>query len=175
VSPETLDERNTGCILRCHLRFPTNEKLSWKCIEWLYNRIVSTCKDCLVSASKPYVHPIVGGKENNGVEFGAKTNSVQIDRINFITYISFDAFNEGTRGIPSIQYARLLMRKKVTHFAADVIYATNKTRKHCSHVQVPYTPHLSLRALRVKMNKKGAYCTDCYPKNVQSARKVALE
>lgn len=39
--------------------------------------------------------------------------------------------------LSSIQYARLLFRKKVTHFAADTIYATNKTRKYCSSSPSP--------------------------------------
>lgn len=90
-----------------------------------------SCKDRLVSISKSYVRPIVRGKENRAIEFGAKANLIQIDEINFIEHISFNAFNKDTWGISSIGYAQLLMRKKVTHFAADAIYA-NKTCKYCS-------------------------------------------
>jgi len=72
------------------------------------------------------------GEEIKSVEFGAKVNLIQVDGINFIEHIAFKAFNEGTRGISSIQYAQALFRKKTTHFAADSIYATNKTRKYCS-------------------------------------------
>jgi len=86
----------------------------------------------IVSIDKHYVRPIVRGKETKQVEFGAKANLIQIDGINFIEHIDFRAFNEGTRGISSIQYAQALFRKKTSHFAADAIYATNKTRKYCS-------------------------------------------
>ncbi len=62
---------------------------------------------------------------------------------NFIEHISFNAFNEGTRGISSICYAQVLFRQRVTHFAGDAIYATNKTRKYCSSRPAPiYTSFL---------------------------------
>ncbi len=91
----------------------------------------------IVSIDKHYVRPIVRGKETKTVEYGAKVNLIQVDGLNFIEHISFKPFNEGTRGISSIQYARLLFRKKVTHFTADAIYATNKTRKYCSSSPSP--------------------------------------
>jgi len=91
----------------------------------------------IVSIDKEYIRPIVRGKETKAVEFGAKANLIQVDGLNFIEHIAFRAFNEGVRGITSIQYAQLLFRKKVTHFAGDAIYATNKTRKYCSSRKCP--------------------------------------
>ena len=41
-------------------------------------------KDRIVSISKPYVRPIVRGKEMKGVEFGAKCNNIQVDWVSFI-------------------------------------------------------------------------------------------
>ena len=51
----------------------------------------------IVSLSKPYVRPIVRGKETKRVEFGAKCNNILIDGISFIEKLSFNAFSEGTR------------------------------------------------------------------------------
>ena len=51
----------------------------------------------IVSIDRPYIRPIVRGKENKRVEFGAKVNNIQIDGISFIEHHSFEAFNEGTR------------------------------------------------------------------------------
>jgi hypothetical protein len=42
---------------------------------------------------------------------------------------SFDAFNEGTRLVKSIRYARSLFGK-ITHVTADDIYATNANLKY---------------------------------------------
>lgn len=36
--------------------------------------------------TKPYIHPIVRGKENKNVEFGAKSNNIQVDGINRASY-----------------------------------------------------------------------------------------
>lgn len=87
-------------------------------------------KDRIVSLSKPYIRPIVRGKEVKQVEFGAKVNVLQVDGINFIEHLSYDAFNEGTR----LQEGIFLQRKlfgKCTHHSADKIYATNANRSYC--------------------------------------------
>ena len=54
-------------------------------------------KDRIVSISKPYVRPIVRGKEVRSVEFGAKCNNILVDGLSFVEKLSFNAFNEGTR------------------------------------------------------------------------------
>lgn len=88
-------------------------------------------KDRIVSLSKPYIRPIVRGKETKTVEFGAKVNIVQVDGINFIEHLSYDAFNEGTRFQNGIFLQRRLFGK-CTHQSADQIYATNANRKYCT-------------------------------------------
>lgn len=88
-------------------------------------------KGMIVSIDKSFLRPIVRGKEIKRVEFGAKVNMIQIDGINFIEHLSFDAFNEGTRLISSIRLHRDLFGK-CTHVGADKIYATNKNRKYCT-------------------------------------------
>ena len=49
-----------------------------------------------------------------------------------IEHLSFDAFNEGIRIPQCIDKQQRLFRKRVTHVAADRIYATNYNRKYCS-------------------------------------------
>ena len=88
-------------------------------------------KERIVSVDKSYIRPIVRGKEVKKVEFGAKVNTIQVDGINFIEHLSFNAFNEGPRLISSIRYARSLFGK-ITHVAGDDIYATNKNRKYAT-------------------------------------------
>lgn len=95
----------------------------------------NTVPDRIVSIAKDYIRPIVRGKETKRVEFGPKVNSVQVDGINFIDFLSFDAFNECTRFIPSIRMCRELFGE-MTHAAADAIYATNKNRKYCTENKI---------------------------------------
>jgi len=87
-------------------------------------------KDRIVSLSKPYIRPIVRGKETKPVEFGAKVNMIQVGGINFIEHLSYDAFNEGTRLQSGIYLQRKLFGK-CTHQSADQIYATNANRSYC--------------------------------------------
>ena len=88
-----------------------------------------TPKNAIVSIDKPYVRPIVRGKEIKKVEFGAKVNKLQIDGISFIEHLSFDAFNEGTRIQQTIYKAQLLTKKRTKVIGADAIYATNANRR----------------------------------------------
>ena len=91
---------------------------------------VDQIKDRIVSLSKPYIRPIVRGKENKAVEFGAKVNKLQVDGISFIEHFSYDAFNEGTRLQKCISLHQQLFGK-CSHHSADKIYATNANRTYC--------------------------------------------
>ena len=96
---------------------------------------VEQIKDRIVSLSKPYIRPILRGKETKAVEFGAKVNKLQIDGISFIEHFSYDAFNEGTRLQNCIGLHKQLFGK-CTHHSADKIYATNANRKYCTTKKV---------------------------------------
>ncbi|BBE19262.1 hypothetical protein AQPE_3438 [Aquipluma nitroreducens] len=158
------------------MRYPTNVKLLWESVDWMYHQMALMCKHCkvrmprskyldqkqkyynyqrrkvirkvyrqqlqmfrtgesipdrIVSLSKSYIRPIVRGKEVKKVEFGAKVNTIQIDGLNFIEHLSFNAFNEGTRLKKSVWLARQLFGR-ITHLAADAIYATNANRSYCT-------------------------------------------
>lgn len=86
----------------------------------------------VVSIDRPYIRPIVRGKENKRVEFGAKVNNIQIDGISFIEHHSFEAFNEGTRLKQCVEYQESLTGVKVTRIGMDTIYANNENRKYCT-------------------------------------------
>ncbi|MGM9859738.1 MAG: transposase [Muribaculaceae bacterium] len=89
-------------------------------------------KHRIVSIDRPYIRPIVRGKENKRVEFGAKVNNIQIDGISFIEHHSFEAFNEGTRLQQCVEYQQELTGEKVARVGADTIYANNDNRRYCS-------------------------------------------
>lgn len=86
----------------------------------------------IVSIDRPYLRPIVRGKENRRVEFGAKVNNIQIDGISFIEHHSFEAFNEGIRLKQAIAYQEELTGVKVREVGADTIYANNENRTYCT-------------------------------------------
>lgn len=89
-------------------------------------------KNRIVSIQKDYIRPIMRGKVVKPVEFGAKVNKLQIDGINFIEHLSFNAFNEGTRLEATVYKAQSLTKRKTQVLGADAIYATNKNRNFVS-------------------------------------------
>ncbi len=86
----------------------------------------------IVSIDRPYLRPIVRGKENKRVEFGAKVNNIQIAGISFIEHHSFEAFNEGIRVRQCVEYHKELTGVDVRRFGGDSIYANNEARKYCT-------------------------------------------
>lgn len=94
----------------------------------------------IVSIRKPYIRPIVRGKENKNVEFGAKCNNIQVDGISFIEKISFNPFNEGTRLQHCITLHRRLFGVDVRKLAGDNSYSGNKNRELCKarHIETNF-------------------------------------
>lgn len=107
----------------------------------MFTQGINKVKDRIVSLAKPYLRPIVRGKEKKRVEFGMKVNVMQVDGINFIEHGSFDSFNEGTRLKKTVWKHRKYFGK-LLHIGADRIYATNKNRKFCSqqHIFTGFIP-----------------------------------
>lgn len=89
-------------------------------------------KHRIVSIDRPYIRPIVRGKENKRVEFGAKVNNIQIDGISFIEHHSFEAFNEGIRLKQCVEYQEKLTGVAVKRIGMDTIYANNENRRYCT-------------------------------------------
>ena len=82
----------------------------------------------IVSVSKPYIRPIVRGKETKTVEFGAKCNNILIDGISFIEKLSFNAFNEGTRLQHCMSLSEKLTGVPVKKIGGDQGYLGNDNR-----------------------------------------------
>lgn len=87
----------------------------------------------IVSVSKPYIRPIVRGKETKTVEFGAKCNNILIDGISFIEKLSFNAFNEGTRLKHCVSLSEKLTGVPVKKIGGDQGYSGNDNRTFCKN------------------------------------------
>lgn len=92
--------------------------------------------DRIVSVSKPYVRPIVRGKEVKNVEFGAKCNNIQVDGISFIEKLSFNAFNEGTRLAHCIKMHKRLFKVDAKKIGGDTGYAGTVNRNLCKELGI---------------------------------------
>jgi len=88
-------------------------------------------KNRIVSLPRPYLRPIVRGKENKRVEFGMKVHMLQVDGICIIDKMDFNAFNECTRLRFSVLKHKSLFGK-CNQLGADRIYATNANRRYAT-------------------------------------------
>ncbi len=97
--------------------------------QFLLTHPAKELKDRIVSLPKPYVRPIVRGKETKRVEFGMKAHILQVDGICIFDHLSFNAFNESTRlKISTLKHRQAF--RDLYQLGADRIYATNANRKY---------------------------------------------
>jgi hypothetical protein len=92
-------------------------------------------KDRIVSLFKPYLRPIVRGKENKRVEFGAKLHIYQVDGINIIDKLSFDPFNEA-KNLKGCVIKHIQRFGKLHQLGIDNIYGTNENRKYLTGKEI---------------------------------------
>jgi transposase, IS5 family len=135
-----LQQHKATLSKRQQQRLTTIERL--KDQQWqLYFGGQAKVPDRIVSLHKPYVRPIIRGKESKPVEFGCKVNLLQVGGLNFIEHVSYDNFNEGTR----LQSTIALQRRyfgACYQMGADAIYATNPNRSYCTknHIATSFVP-----------------------------------
>lgn len=82
----------------------------------------------IVSIHQPHVRPIVRGKTNAYVEFGAKVQVSLMDGMAFLDEISWEAFNEGTRLQNSVEEYKNRFGCYPEAVLADKIYCNRENR-----------------------------------------------
>jgi len=82
----------------------------------------------IVSIHQPHVRPIVRGKAQAKVEFGAKIHVSIIDGISLLDELSWDAFNEGSHMMDYIEKFRKRFGCYPREVLADQIYCTRVNR-----------------------------------------------
>ena len=100
--------------------------------QYMYDNKVHSVENRIVSISQPWIRPIVRGKANAAVEFGAKLDiSIDSDGYARIEKISFDAYNESV----CLKEAVERFQKRTGHYPkrvlADQIYRTRENRSFC--------------------------------------------
>jgi len=82
----------------------------------------------IVSIHQPHVRPIVRGKAQAKVEFGAKIHVSIIDGISFLDELSWGAFNEGSHMMDYVEKFRKHFGCYPREVLADQIYCTRSNR-----------------------------------------------
>jgi IS5 family transposase len=95
----------------------------------MFDQRKHSIEDRIVSIHQPHVRPIVRGKSQSKVEFGAKINVSLVDGISFLDELSWDAFNEGSHMEQYIEAYRNRFGFYPAEVLADKIYCTRENRK----------------------------------------------
>jgi len=82
----------------------------------------------IVSIHQPHVRPIVRGKTNAYVEFGAKINVSMMNGFAFLDDFSWEAFNEGTRLMSTVEKYKRRFGYYPEEVLADKIYCNRANR-----------------------------------------------
>ena len=90
----------------------------------------------IVSLCKPYVRPMVRGKNAKDVEFGAKVQLSCVDGYLFPDHISFDSFNEGTKLEDSIAAFEKRFGRLPEYVAMDQIYGSRENRAYLKEKEI---------------------------------------
>jgi len=94
----------------------------------MYDSRSHRIEDRIVSIHQPHVRPIVRGKSQAKVEFGAKIHVSVIDGITFLDELSWDAFNEGSHMMDYVEKYHQRFGCYPRELLADQIYCTRANR-----------------------------------------------
>ena len=83
----------------------------------------------IVSIHQPHVRPIVRGKTNAKVEFGAKIEVSIMNGFSFLEELSWEAYNEGTRLMNTVEKFKRRFGVYPKEVLVDKIYCTRDNRK----------------------------------------------
>ena len=94
----------------------------------MFQQKIHTVEHRIVSIDQPHVRPIVRGKMNANVEFGAKIQVSLMQGFAFLEELSWDAFNEGTRLMKTIEQYKTRLGYYPKEVLVDKIYCTRINR-----------------------------------------------
>ena len=88
-------------------------------------------EDRIVSIAQPHIRPIVRGKANAPVEFGAKAATVHIGGFSFVIHLDYDNFCEAKYLEASAEEYKRIFGFYPRVIIGDRAYATNDNRNYC--------------------------------------------
>jgi hypothetical protein len=97
----------------------------------MYMNRTHSVPERIVSLSQPWLRPIVRGKTNSPVDFGAKLDVSVVEGFTRLEHISFSAYNESSFFIEETERYRQREGFYPERVLADKIYRTRESLKYC--------------------------------------------
>lgn len=102
----------------------------------MYDTNTHSVEHRIVSIHQPHVRPIVRGKSNAKVEFGAKINVALVDGFAFLDDHNWDAYNEGTRLQTCVEKYKTRFGYYPEEVLVDKIYCTRTNRAYLKELGI---------------------------------------
>ena len=99
--------------------------------KYMYDNHTHSVPDRIVSISQPFVRPIVRGKADKPVEFGAKLDISVVDGWTRLEFCSFDAYNEAGNLQEMVERFREREGHYPSRILADKIYRNRENLSYC--------------------------------------------
>lgn len=105
----------------------------------MYETKSQRCDDRIVSINQPHVRPIIRGKLNKAVEFGAKLSvSLTGDKIACVDALRWDAFHEAQDLIPQVEAYKTRHGHYPEKVLVDPLYGTRANRNYLKQKGIHY-------------------------------------
>ena len=137
----------------------------------MYQEETHQVPDRIVSIHSPWVRPIVRGKPNASAEFGAKVAVSVVSGYNRVEKFSWDAFNESTTLIDTIETYNLREGVYPARILADKIYRTREVLRFCKEHEI----RISGPKLGRPPKDKTAYRAQCLQEKAEAGERNAVE
>ena len=127
--------------------------------KYMYDSKTHSVEHRIVSISQPWLRPIVRGKVNTPVEFGAKLDlSIDSEGYGRIEKISFEAYNESTCLVEAVERYRERTGYYPERVLADQIYRTRGNRNFCKEKGIRLSgPKLGRPSAKAKVDRRQEY------------------
>ena len=125
----------------------------------------------IVSIRQPWVRPIVRGKANAPVEFGAKIEVALLDGYARVEDLRWDAFNEGGTLQASVERYKETTGHYPSRILADKLFRTRDNLQFCKDLGI----HLNGPKLGRPPKDLELYRTQCRQEREDSAERNAIE
>ena len=124
----------------------------------MYSTNTHRVENRIVSLSQPWVRPIVRGKQNAEVEFGAKVEMSDVNGYLRIEDLRWDAFNESTTFQESVENYRKAYGHYPERVLADTIFRTRDNLRYCKEHDIHLNgPKLGKPASDLAVRKQERY------------------
>ena len=124
----------------------------------MYRTNTHRVENRIVSLSQPWVRPIVRGKQNAEVEFGAKVEMSDVNGYLRIEDLRWDAFNESTTFQESVENYRKSYGHYPERVLADTIFRTRENLRYCKEHDIHLNgPKLGKPASDLAVRKQERY------------------